>query len=88
MRLKAVVEYIGTDYSGWQVQPGQRTVQAALQSALEIATGSAVRVEGAGRTDSGVHASGQVAAFDVPEGTDPYRPVSYTHLTLPTILRV
>ncbi len=73
MRLKAVVEYIGTDYSGWQVQPGQRTVQAALQSALEIATGSAVRVEGAGRTDSGVHASGQVAAFDVPEGTDPYR---------------
>ena len=73
MRVKVVVEYLGTEYAGWQVQPGQRTVQAALEKALEVATGCASRVEGAGRTDAGVHAVGQVAAFEVPDGTDLYR---------------
>ena len=48
MRVKVVVEYLGTEYAGWQVQPWQRTVQAALEKALEVATGCASRVEGQG----------------------------------------
>lgn len=73
MRVKAVVEYLGTGYAGWQIQPGQRTVQAALERAVEVACGGPVRVEGAGRTDAGVHALGQVAAFDIPDDCDLYR---------------
>lgn len=73
MRVKAKVEYLGSAYAGWQVQPDQPTVQAALENALAIVLGERVRVAGAGRTDAGVHALGQVAAFEVPEGTDLYR---------------
>ena len=73
MRVKATVEYLGTAYAGWQVQPAQPTVQAALEHALAVVLGDRVRVAGAGRTDAGVHARGQVVAFDVPEGTDLYR---------------
>ena len=73
MRVKATVEYLGTAYAGWQVQPAQPTVQAALEHAIAIVIGDRVRVAGAGRTDAGVHALGQVIAFDVPEGTDLYR---------------
>jgi tRNA pseudouridine38-40 synthase len=73
MRVRATIEYLGTAYAGWQVQPDQPTVQAALEHALAVVLGERVRVAGAGRTDSGVHATGQVAAFDVPEGTDLYR---------------
>jgi tRNA pseudouridine38-40 synthase len=73
MRVKAKVEYLGTGFAGWQVQPDQPTVQAALENALAIVVGDRVRVSGAGRTDSGVHALGQVVSFDVPDDTDLYR---------------
>jgi tRNA pseudouridine38-40 synthase len=73
VRVKAVVEYVGTGYAGWQAQPDRPTVQIVLENAIRLATGSAVRVEGAGRTDAGVHAIGQVAAFDVPDDTDLYK---------------
>jgi len=73
MRVRATIEYLGTAYAGWQAQPDQPTVQAALEHALAVVLGERVRVAGAGRTDAGVHATGQVAAFDVPEGTDLYR---------------
>jgi len=63
--LKIVVEYDGTDFAGWQRQDGQSTVQGCLEQALRKMTGQAIIVRGAGRTDAGVHAEGQVASVEV-----------------------
>ncbi len=68
MRVKITVHYDGSAYRGWQAQPGQPTVQGTLEDALHELTRRRMRVFGAGRTDTGVHATGQVAAFDAPEG--------------------
>jgi tRNA pseudouridine38-40 synthase len=69
VRYRATVEYDGTDYSGFQVQPGTRTVQGELEAALaRIAGESRIRISAAGRTDAGVHAQGQVIAFTDPLG--------------------
>ena len=61
--IKITIAYDGTDYVGWQVQPNGPTIQAALEKALLKLTGETRRIMGSGRTDSGVHAVGQVAAF-------------------------
>jgi tRNA pseudouridine38-40 synthase len=68
LRYRATLEYDGTDFLGFQVQARGRTVQGELERAIERITQSQARVMGAGRTDSGVHASGQVIAFDVAWG--------------------
>jgi tRNA pseudouridine38-40 synthase len=61
--LKLTLSYDGTDFSGWQTQPGYRTVQETLETAIASLTGEAVRANASGRTDTGVHAVGQVVNF-------------------------
>ncbi|HET92416.1 MAG TPA: tRNA pseudouridine(38-40) synthase TruA [Chloroflexi bacterium] len=64
MRVWAIVAYDGTDYSGFQRQANAPTIQEALETALEQITQESITVLAAGRTDAGVHAVGQVIAFD------------------------
>lgn len=64
-RVALVLAHDGTDYAGWQFQPGLRTIQGALEEALSTACGRRVVPHASGRTDSGVHAEGQVAHADV-----------------------
>lgn len=69
MRIRIDVSYLGAGFEGWQLQEGERpsrTVQYELEQALSKLYGSRTPVQGAGRTDAGVHAAGQVAHFDVP----------------------
>ncbi|MGN0318467.1 MAG: tRNA pseudouridine(38-40) synthase TruA [Lachnospira sp.] len=63
-RIKLVVAYDGTNYSGWQIQPKAKTIEAVLDDAINCLTGEKVHVIGASRTDAGVHAMGNVAVFD------------------------
>lgn len=70
-RYKATIAYDGGAYAGWQVQPGQRTIQGECEWALRKICGEAVRFHSSGRTDSGVHARAQVAHFDLSSRVTP-----------------
>lgn len=63
-RWRLVLEYDGSGFAGWQLQPGQPTVQGAVEAVLEGLLGHPVRIHAAGRTDTGVHAAMQVVVFD------------------------
>ena len=69
-RIKLIVAYDGTEYSGWQIQPEAPTIEMYLDKAIHELTGENVHVTGASRTDAGVHAYGNVAVFDT-ESTIP-----------------
>ena len=72
-RYKLTIEYDGTPFAGWQRQAGQISVQEAIETAIERFCGEKIVIQAAGRTDSGVHATGQVISFDLPEARDPFR---------------
>ena len=63
-RIRLTIAYDGTDYAGFQIQPGSRTIEGELDRALSELTGEEITVIGASRTDSGVHALGNIAVFD------------------------
>jgi tRNA pseudouridine38-40 synthase len=69
-RFKLTIEYDGTPYVGWQAQDNGPSIQAALSDAIEKFSGERVAVQGAGRTDAGVHALGQVAHVDLAKDWD------------------
>ena len=73
LRFRLTVHYDGSAFHGWQVQPDQRTVQGDLESALSRLADSPRSVIGSGRTDTGVHATGQVASVDMPVTWDAAR---------------
>ena len=88
MRIKITLSYDGTQYCGWQVQPEGITVQQVLEDALLRSTGTNSRVTGSGRTDSGVHAKGQVAHFDTDSTIPPERFYKALNVHLPSDVRV
>ncbi|HWR17852.1 MAG TPA: tRNA pseudouridine(38-40) synthase TruA [Terriglobales bacterium] len=86
--FKLELAYDGTDFSGWQVQPGRSTVQGALAGAIERVTREQVTVHGSGRTDAGVHALGQVSAFLSESPIPPSNLAIALNDALPSTIRV
>lgn len=70
-RIALLIQYLGTNFHGWQKQPGCRSVQEEMEKAIAQVVGQRVTLVGAGRTDTGVHAAGQVAHFDVSSSIPP-----------------
>ena len=83
MRLRLTLEYDGTAFRGWAAQPGQRTVEGALQEALASVYPGWSELAVAGRTDTGVHALGQVASVEVEGGAPPERAAAALNAELP-----
>jgi len=81
-RYKIIVEYDGAPFAGWQYQENSPSVQRAIMTAIEAFSGEKVMVQGAGRTDAGVHALGQAAHFDLASerDTDTVRDAINAHL--------
>jgi tRNA pseudouridine38-40 synthase len=88
-RYRAVLAYVGTHFSGWQIQKNApRTVQAVLEESLALVAGEPVRAIAAGRTDAGVHADGQVVHFDLARPIDPLRIREGVNALLPWDVKV
>jgi tRNA pseudouridine38-40 synthase len=82
-RIALVIQYLGTHFHGWQWQPHHRTVQEELEKALTSVLDQPVRIHGAGRTDTGVHAAAQVAHFEAPTMVPAHRWVDILNSRLP-----
>ena len=85
---RITVAYDGTDFQGWQVQPGQTTIQGELQAALARITGESPLPQGSGRTDAGVHALAQVASFSLCAPIPPENLLRALNRTLPPAIRI
>ena len=83
MRLRMTLEYDGTAFRGWAAQPGERTVEGSLQEALATVYPRWSELAVAGRTDTGVHALGQVASVEVEGGAPPERAAAALNAALP-----
>ena len=90
MRLKLTIAYDGRPFLGWQSQTGGKTVQDALKEALAAVAKQPLLIHGSGRTDTGVHALGQVAHFDPPDDStmNPYNWVPALNSNLPATIRI
>src|SRR5207245_6055371 len=86
--LKLVLAYDGSEFSGWQVQPGAATIQGALASAIGRLTGENVLPQGSGRTDAGVHALAQVATFQTSSSIPTENWIKALNDILPAAIRV
>jgi len=86
--LKLTLAYDGTDFSGWQIQPGQPTVQGTLAECIRRITGEHVLPQGSGRTDAGVHALGQVASFSLESPIPEQGMMTALNDALPSSIRV
>ncbi len=86
--IKLTLAYDGTDFCGWQVQPGKPTIQGTLNDVLRKITQEEIMVHGAGRTDAGVHAEGQVAHFRTESGLAPFQFERALNALLPPTVRV
>jgi tRNA pseudouridine38-40 synthase len=87
-RIRITVAYDGTDYHGWQIQPNLPTVQGVIESVLAEIESAVVKVEGSGRTDAGVHALAQVAAFTLSNPIPPPNLEKAMNRLLPRDIRV
>ena len=87
-RIKLVVAYDGTNYCGWQLQPGMPTIEAELNKGLSLLLGEEITVIGASRTDSGVHALGNVAVFDTESAIPAEKLCLAVNTRLPEDIRV
>ena len=87
-RIRITLAYDGTEFHGWQVQPGLATVQAAVERVIGEIEGRAVRVDASGRTDAGVHALGQVVAFSIENPIPCYNLMMAMNRLLPRSIRV
>lgn len=87
-RIKIKLAYDGGDFHGWQVQPGLPTIQGALEEILSAMEGAPVQVEASGRTDAGVHALEQVAAFTIANPIPPPNLRLAVNRLLPPAIRV
>jgi tRNA pseudouridine38-40 synthase len=86
--FKLTLAYDGTDFRGWQIQPGEVTVQGELQKALGRITGESPLPQGSGRTDAGVHALAQVASFALEAPIPPENLLRALNRTLPPSIRI
>jgi tRNA pseudouridine38-40 synthase len=88
MNWKLTLAYDGTDFHGWQVQPGCQTIQGELAAAIERVTGQWALPQSSGRTDAGVHARAQVASFDLAAPIPPPNLLRALNRTLPSAIRI
>ncbi len=87
-RIRIAVAYDGTDFHGWQVQPGLPTIQGAIEAIVGEIEGKPVSVAGSGRTDAGVHALAQVAAFSIGNPIPPPNLKKAINRLLPAPIRI
>jgi tRNA pseudouridine38-40 synthase len=86
--IKLTIAYDGSGFHGWQLQPGLPTIQGALQDALRQITQEPITIQGASRTDAGVHAQGQVAHFKTRSTLDPHEIQRGMNALLPPTIRI
>ncbi len=82
MRILAIVQYEGTNFAGWQIQPNERTIQEEIEKVISRIFDTKVQIYGSGRTDAGVHAIGQTFHFDAPKPVENLEKLRYSFNSL------